>query len=43
MQMKSTDNPLVVPTGGGLRAEIRGVDLRRLGEEAFAATHLVAG
>lgn len=31
------DKPLVVPTGGGLGAEIRGVDLRRLGDNAFAA------
>lgn len=31
------DKPLVVPTGGGLGAEIRGVDLRRMGEDAFAA------
>jgi taurine dioxygenase len=29
--------PLVVPTGGGLGAEIRGVDLRRLGDDAFGA------
>ncbi len=36
--MKSTDGvPLVGPTGGGLGAEIRGVDLRRLGDDAFAA------
>jgi len=28
-----------VPTGGGLGAEIRGVDLRRLRDEAFAAIH----
>jgi taurine dioxygenase len=32
-----TMEPLVVPTGRGLGAEIRGVDLRRLGEAAFAA------
>jgi len=32
MQMKFTDKPLVVPAGGGLGAEIRGVDLRRLGD-----------
>jgi taurine dioxygenase len=31
------EKPLVVSTGGGLGAEIRGVDLRRLGDEAFAA------
>jgi taurine dioxygenase len=38
--MKSTDGvPVVVPTGGGLGAEIRGVDLRRLGDDAFAAIH----
>jgi taurine dioxygenase len=36
--MKSTDSvPMVVPTDGGLGAEIRGVDLRRLDEDAFAA------
>jgi len=28
---------MVVPTDGGLGAEIRGVDLRRLDEDAFAA------
>jgi taurine dioxygenase len=38
--MKSTDSvPLIVPTSGGLGAEIRGVDLRRLGEDAFHAIH----
>ena len=37
MQMNLMDNPLVVPTGGGLGAEIRGVDLRRLVDNAFAA------
>jgi taurine dioxygenase len=37
MQMKLTDEPIVIATGGGLGAEIRGVDLRRLGEDAFAA------
>jgi taurine dioxygenase len=38
--MKSTYGvPMVVPTGGGLGAEIRGVDLRRLGDDAFAAIH----
>jgi taurine dioxygenase len=31
--------PVVVPTGGGLGAEIRSVDLRRLGDDAFAAIH----
>jgi taurine dioxygenase len=31
--------PLIVPSGGGLGADIRGVDLRRLGDEAFAAVH----
>ena len=40
MPMKSTDSvPRVVPTGGGLGAEIRGVELRRLGDEAFGAIH----
>jgi taurine dioxygenase len=38
--MKSTHGvAVVVPTGGGLGAEIRGVDLRRLGDDAFAAIH----
>jgi taurine dioxygenase len=38
MQMKSTDSvPLVAPTGGGLGAEVRDVDLRRLGDDAFGA------
>ena len=37
MQMNLRDKPLVVPTGGGLGAEIRGVDLRQLGDDAFAA------
>jgi alpha-ketoglutarate-dependent taurine dioxygenase len=38
--MKSMDDvPAVVPTDGGLGAEIRGVDLRRLGDDAFAAIH----
>jgi hypothetical protein len=37
MQLKSTDSvSLVVPTGGGLGAEIRGVDLRRLGDDVFS-------
>jgi taurine dioxygenase len=31
--------PRVLPTGGGLGAEIRGEDLRRLADEAFAAIH----
>jgi taurine dioxygenase len=39
MQTKSTDKPLVVATGGGLGAEIRGVDLRQLDDAAFAAIH----
>jgi taurine dioxygenase len=30
---------VVFPTGGGLGAEIRSVDLRRLGDNAFAAIH----
>lgn len=35
--MKSLDNvPVVVPTGGGLGAEIGAVDLRRLSDAAFA-------
>jgi alpha-ketoglutarate-dependent taurine dioxygenase len=39
-QMKSRDGiPVVFPTGGGLGAEIRGVDLPRLGDNAFAAIH----
>jgi taurine dioxygenase len=37
MQMNLRDKPLVVPTGGGLGAEIRGVDLRHLGDPAYAA------
>jgi taurine dioxygenase len=38
--MKSRDGiPVVVPAGGGLGAEIRSVDLRRLGDDAFAAIH----
>jgi len=32
----SKSSPLVIPTDGGLGAEIRGVDLRRLGDDAFA-------
>jgi taurine dioxygenase len=31
--------PVIVPSGGGLGADIRGVDLRRLGGEAFDAVH----
>jgi taurine dioxygenase len=37
--MKSTDGVVVIPSGGGLGAEIRGVDLRRLDGEAYAAIH----
>jgi taurine dioxygenase len=38
MQMKLRDDvPVVAPTGGGLGAEIGGVDLRRLSDAAFAA------
>ena len=38
--MKSTDSqPEVVPTGGGLGAEVRGVDLRTITDRAFAAIH----
>jgi hypothetical protein len=32
MQMKLIDKPLVAQTGGGLGAQIRGVDRRRLGD-----------
>jgi taurine dioxygenase len=39
MQMKSTDGLAVVAVTGGLGAEIRGVDLRRLSAAAFAAIH----
>jgi alpha-ketoglutarate-dependent taurine dioxygenase len=39
MQVQLVDNPLVIPTGGGLGAEIRAVDLRRLHDGAFAAIH----
>src|SRR5580700_5386185 len=39
MQMRTNDNLLVVPTGGALGAEIRGADLRRLSDDAFAAIH----
>jgi taurine dioxygenase len=39
MQMKLDSMPLVVPTGRGLGAEIRGVDLRELGDDAFVAIH----
>ena len=31
--------PGVVPSGGGLGADIRGVDLRRLGDDAFSEVH----
>jgi taurine dioxygenase len=31
--------PVIVPTGGGLGADIRDVDLRELGDHAFAAIH----
>jgi taurine dioxygenase len=37
LQMTWMDKPQVVPTGAGLGAEIRGVDLRHLGDDAFAA------
>src|ERR1700722_15190798 len=39
--MKAPDGlpVVVVPSGGELGAELRGVDLRRLGEDAFAAIH----
>jgi taurine dioxygenase len=38
--VKSTDSvPVVVPTSGALGAEIRAIDLRRLGDNAFAAIH----
>jgi taurine dioxygenase len=37
MDMKSEGILQVVPTGGGLGAELRGVDLRQLDEERFAA------
>jgi taurine dioxygenase len=38
--MKSMDDvPVAVATGRGLGAEIRGVDLRRLGGDAFTAIH----
>jgi taurine dioxygenase len=39
MRKKWMDRPLVVSTDGALGAEIRGVDLRRLGDDAFAAIH----
>jgi hypothetical protein len=41
MQLKLMDEPLVAPTGGGLGAQIRGVDLRRLG--ALAQPHPIYG
>src|SRR6202050_2491986 len=37
--MKLMDKPLVIQTGDGLGAEIRGINLRRLGDDAFAAIH----
>jgi taurine dioxygenase len=38
--LKSTHGePVIVPTGGGLGGDIRGVDLRRLEDGAFAAVH----
>src|SRR5471032_2611440 len=37
--MESRNGGLVMPTGGGLGAEIRGADLRRLGDDVFAAIH----
>jgi alpha-ketoglutarate-dependent taurine dioxygenase len=38
--MKSTDGVAAgFPTGGGLGAEIRGMDLRRLGDATFGAIH----
>src|ERR1700683_3185537 len=37
--MKLMDKPLVIQTGGGLGAEIRAIDLRRLDDHAFAAIH----
>jgi taurine dioxygenase len=38
MQMKASESvPLVVPTGSGLAAEIRGVDLSRVGDDVFSA------
>src|ERR1700685_573417 len=39
MQKKWMDRPLVVSNGGALGAEIRGVDLRRLGDDTFASIH----
>jgi taurine dioxygenase len=40
MHTKSKDGvALMNPSGGGLGSEIRGVDLRRLGDDAFAAIH----
>jgi taurine dioxygenase len=37
--MSARREVVVIPTGGGLGAEIRGVDLRRLADGAFAAIH----
>jgi hypothetical protein len=36
---KPFDEILVVPTAGGLGAEIRGVDLRRLDRDSFATIY----
>ncbi|MDQ2804634.1 MAG: TauD/TfdA family dioxygenase [Pseudomonadota bacterium] len=35
----ATDCVEVIPTGAALGAEMRGIDLRRVGEEAFASIH----
>jgi taurine dioxygenase len=37
--MSTAAAPVIVPTGGGLGAEVRGIDLRKLEDEAFAAIH----
>jgi taurine dioxygenase len=37
--MKSDGVAAVLPTGGGLGAEIQGIDLRRLDDDAFSAIH----
>jgi taurine dioxygenase len=39
MRIELLDKPLVIPTCTGLGAEIRGVDLRRLRDDTFAAIH----
>jgi taurine dioxygenase len=40
ISVKSTHGePVVVPSSCGLGADIRGIDLRRLGDDAFAAVH----